>query len=223
MKELILVMMSALLGYIIFSAFFSSETPTEALQKIIEQPYANTQVSQEVAFNKADKRHAEELILLDNKHKLEELKVYSEIKIHKKESETKIELQKLENDFNHKIAILKVEANNENKNKDNLTYIILALLIFLLVFILLKYKKQLNEIELEKQDKYDEMIAKKEYAEKIIAHISEGNLSFDTEKRLLSILDELNGKTINPREQENIYHPNPDIIQLPNNQKLTKY
>lgn len=215
MRELILVSVSALLGYIIFSAFSTTDTPKEAFRKIIEQPTENRQVTQDKVSNK----HEEHLISLQNQHKLEQLELYGKIEMHNKENQTKIELKKLDNDLDHKIAILNIESKGEDKNKDNGTFIILALLIFLLIFIYLKHKKYLNEIELDKQDRYNEMMAKKEYAEKILGYISEGNLSFETERKLLTILDELNGKTVQTLGKDELYHPNPDIIQLSHHKK----
>lgn len=215
MRELILVGLSAVLGYIIFSAFSSSDTAEEAFKKIVEQPTQNRIEYQAATVNKLDKVHAEKLIALENNRKLEELKVYSKLEMHNKEYETKIQLAKINNELDHKLSVLKLESNGEDKNKDNATFIIIALLLFLLIFIYLKHKKYLNEIKLEKEKKYEEMMAKKEYSEKILAYISQGNLSFDTERKLLNILDELNGKIIDPLEKERIYHPNPDIIELP--------
>ncbi len=220
MREVILVSISALLGYIVFSAFSSSETPKEALQKIIEQPYENKQISQELAYNKAHNKHEEALIALENQRKLDELTILENVNIRNKENETTIKLRELDNELNHKIAILNVESISQNKNKNSATYIVSAFLLFLLIFIALKYKKQLNEIELEKTERYNEMIVKKEYAEKILAYISKGNLSFETERKLLAVLDELNGKTIIHHKQDEIYHPNPDIIQLSNKSKV---
>jgi len=219
MRDLILVSISALLGYIVFSAFSTSDTPQEAIKKIIDQPYENGQISQEVAFNKAHNNHEEQLAALENERKLNELQSYEKITITDKENETKIKIKELDNDLNHKIAVLNVESTADDKNKESVTYIILALLLFLLLYIALKYKKQLHEIELEKQERYHEMMAKKEYAERILEHISQGNLTFETEKKLLMVLDELNGKTINSRTQDELYHPNPDIIQLSNGNK----
>ncbi|CAA6823581.1 MAG: Unknown protein [uncultured Sulfurovum sp.] len=215
--------MSALLGYIVFSAFFTSETPEEALKKIVEQPYENRLVSQEVAFNKAHNNHQEQLVALENERKRNELQVYENIMIQNKENETKLKIKELDNDLNHKIAVLNVESNAEETNKSSATYIISALLLFLLLYIYLRYRKQLNQIELEKLERYNEMIAKKEYAEKILEHISEGKLSFETERKLLSVLDELNGKTINPRNDDDLYHPNPDIAQITNAKKRKEY
>jgi len=219
MREIILVSISALLGYIIFSALSTSETPKEAFRKIIEQPQVNTQVSQEIAFNKLHDTHEEKLIALENQQKLEQLRTYEKIAINNKENETKVQLRQLDNKLNKEIAVLNVESKGEVKNKDNATLIVLAFLLFLLIFVYLKYQKQLNEIELEKEDRYNEMMAKKEYAERILAHIATGNLSFETEQKLLSVLDELNGKPIELSNGDKIYHPNPDIIQLPANNK----
>ena len=219
MRELLLVSLSAVVGYIVFSAFSTSETPTEAFNKIIEQPHQNRELYNSLAANKVHNKHEEQLQSLDNERNLDQLEVYSEIKMHNKENETKIELKKLDNDLNHKIAVLNVKSKGEDKNKDNATLIILAFLLFLLFFIYLKHKKELSEVELEKLERYNEMIARKEYSERILAYMNEGNLSFETEKKLLAILDELHGRTIQPVEKKEIYHPNPDIIQLSNTKR----
>ncbi|CAA6799560.1 MAG: Unknown protein [uncultured Sulfurovum sp.] len=219
MKELILVSISALLGYIVFSAFSTSSTPQEAIQKIMDQPHENRQISKEVAFTKTDNIHQEKLIALENQRKLNELKSYENIIIQNKKNETEIKMKELDNDLDHKIAVLKIESKIEEKNQNSATYIILALLVFFLLYTFLRYRKKLYEIELEKQERYNEMLAKKEYAEKILEHISQGNLSFETERKLLSVLDELNGKTIKPQNNDDLYHPNPDIIKLPSTRK----
>ncbi len=215
MRELILVSLSAVLGYIILSAFSTSSSAEEAFKKIVEQPTQNIKNYQMTSVKSNENLHDERLIELENQHKVDELKIYSEVEMRKKEYETKIKLAKLNNELDQKLAILKFESKGEDKNKDNATFIILALLVFLLIFIYLKHKKYLNEMELEKEKKYEEMIAKKEYSEKILAYISTGNLSFDTERKLLAMLDELNEPPTNHLNKENIYHPNPDIIQLP--------
>ena len=219
MREIILVGMSALLGYIIFSAFSSSETPKEAFRKIIEQPQANMQVSQELAFNKIHNTHEQKLIALENQQKLEQLRTYEKIAINKQENKTEVILKEMDNKLNHDMAVLQVESKGEDKNKDNATLIVLAFLFFLLVFVYLKYQKQLSQIEMDKEDRYNEMMAKKEYAERILAHISTGNLSFEVEQKLLSVLDDLNGQNIKLINEDKIYHPNPDIIQLPSSTK----
>ncbi len=219
MREILLVMMSALLGYIIFSAISTSETPKEAFKKIIEQPQVNTRVSQELAFSKQHDAHEAELIALENQQKLEQLRTYEKIAIKEKENETKVRIKELDNQLNQELVALKVNAESEDKSKDNATIIVIALFLFLLLYIYLRHQRQLSQIELEKEERYNEMMAKKEYAERILAYLSTGNLSFETEQKLLSVLDELNGKTIPQMNGDNIYHPNPDIVQLPGSNK----
>jgi len=214
MRELLLVGLSALVGYIVFSAFSTSDTPSEAFKKIIEQPQDNREAANNIAVNKINNQHEETLISLENARDIEQLKVYSQMKIHEKENDTKIALKKLDNRYNSQLAMLQLQSKDKDKEKDNLTLIVLAVLLFVLLFVYLKHKKHLNEIELRRQEKYDEMMAKKAYAEKILAYISQGDLSFETERKLLRLLDELNGKTIQPVENNQIFHPNPDIIQL---------
>jgi len=220
MRELLLVSLSALVGYIVFSAFSTSDTPSEAFKKIIEQPQNNQEIANNLAVNKINNQHEETLISLENTRDIEQLKVYSQIRMHDKESETKIALKQLDNKYNNQLAMLQLQSKEKEKEKDNLTLIVLAVLLFVLLFVYLKHKKQLNEIELRRQEKYDEMMAKKAYAEKILAHISQGDLSFETERKLLRLLDELNGKDINSIENNPIFHPNPDIIQLSSKSQL---
>jgi len=214
-RDIILVSISALLGYIVFSAFSSSETPKEAFRKIIEQPGVNSQISQEVAFQKVHNNHEAKLLEIENQQKLEQLRTYEKIAINNKEQETKVLIKELDTKLNHEIAVLNVNSKAEDKTKDNATLIVLAVLVFFLIFIYIKYQKQLSQVQLEKEEKYNEMMAKKEYAERILAYISTGNLSFETEQKLLSVLDELNGKNLQLVNEDKIYHPNPDIIHLP--------
>jgi len=216
MRELLLVGLSAIVGYIVFSAFSTSETPSEAFKKIIEQPQNNQETANNLAVNKIENQHEETLISLENARDIEQLKVYSKIKMYNKENETKIALKRLDNSYSQQLAMLQLQAKEKDKNKDNLTLIVLALLLFVLLFIYLKHKKQLNEIELRRQEKYDEMMAKKAYAEKILAYISQGDLSFETERKLLLLLDQINGKNVNTIDKNPLFHPNPDIIQLSN-------
>ncbi len=215
MREIVLVVTSALLGYIVFSAISTSATPKEAFTKIMEQPQMNAQVTQELAFSKLHNSHEAELIALKNQENLEKLRTYEKLAMKEQESQTKVRIKQLDNQLNQEIATLEVNAKSEDKSKDNATVIVIALFLFLLLYIYLRHQKQLSQIELEKEERYNEMMAKKEYAERILAHISTGNLSFETEQKLLSVLDELNGKAIPQMNSEKLYHPNPDIIQLP--------
>jgi len=214
MREILLVTISALLGYIVFSAFSTTATPQDALRKIIEQPHEDMQKQQELEFNKLENKNKENLIALKNQEKLNQLHTYEHIKINEKENNTKVELKKIDSKMNHALATLKVQSVTEQKEKENMTFIVMAFLLFLLIFIYLKYQKQLTQIEIEKENHYHEMMAKKEYAEKILTLLSEGNLTYETEQKLLKVLDELNSKNIEKKTKEIIYHPNPDIAQL---------
>ena len=214
MREILLVSISALLGYIIFSAFSTTDTPTAAFKKIIEQPQSDMKQRQEFELNKLNNDRESTLIALQNQDRLNELKTYQEIKINEKENNTKVELKQIDYKINRDIADLQLKNNSEIKSKDNATLIIIAFLLFLIIFIYLKYQKQLNQIELEKENRYKEMIAKKEYAEKILMLLSTGNLTYETEQKLLKVLDQLNGENSNKIPDDIIYHPNPDITQL---------
>jgi len=214
MREILLVSISALLGYIIFSAFSTTDTPTAAFRKIIEQPQSDMKQRQEFELNKLNNDRESTLISLQNQDRLNELKAYQEIKINEKENNTKVELKQIDYRINRDIADLQLKTDSEIKSKDNATLIVIAFLLFLLMFIYLKYQKQLNQIEIEKENHYNEMIAKKEYAEKILMLLSTGNLTYETEQKLLKVLDQLNGKDVQKTPEEIIYHPNPDIAQL---------
>ena len=214
MREVLLVSISALLGYIIFSAFSTTDTPTAAFRKIIEQPQSDMKQKQEFELNKLNNDRESTLIALQNQDRLNELKAYQEIKINEKENNTKVELKQIDYRINRDIADLQLKTDSEIKSKDNATLIVIAFLLFLLMFIYLKYQKQLNQIEIEKENHYNEMIAKKEYAEKILMLLSTGNLTYETEQKLLKVLDQLNEKEVQKTPEEIIYHPNPDIAQL---------
>lgn len=214
MREILLVTISALLGYIVFSAFSTSATPKDALRKIIEQPHADMKKQQELELNKVINKNEENIIALKNQEKLNQLRTYEHIKMNEKENNTKIQLKEIDSKMHHALATLKVQSETDQKEKDNMTFIVMAFLLFLLIFIYLKYQKQLTQIEIEKENHYNEMMAKKEYAEKILTLLSAGNLTYETEQKLLKVLDEINGKNSEKRNQEIIYHPNPDIAQI---------
>ena len=214
MREILLVSISALLGYIIFSAFSTTDTPTAAFRKIIEQPQSDMKQKQEFELNKLNNDREAKLLALQNQDRLNELQINKEIKINEKENNTKVEIQQIESNTHLGITNLQLKTDSEIKSKDNATLIVIAFLLFLLMFIYLKYQKQLNQIEIEKENRYNEMIVKKEYAEKILMLLSTGNLTFETEQKLLKVLDQINGEVEQRTSQEIIYHPNPDIAQL---------
>jgi len=213
MREILLVGISAVLGYIVFSAFSTSGSSEEAFRKILEQPHTNIQLQQELAFSKLANDKEARLVALDNEHKQAQLTAYQNIQINEKENNTKVELGEIASKRDSTIANMELQATTIQKKQENYTYIIIALLLFVLVFIYLRYQKYLSSLELEKETEYRELIAKKEYAEKILNLLATGNLNFETERKLLTVLDELNGKHVNDKG-EILYHPNPEIAQL---------
>ena len=222
MREILLVTISALLGYIVFSAFSTTATPQDALRKIIEQPQADMKKTQELAFNKLVNENEENIIALKNQEKLNELKTYENIKINEKENNTKVELKKIDYKINHSLAALKAQSVSDQKEKENITFVVMAFLLFLLLFMYLRYQRQLTQIEIEKENQYNELMVKKEYAEKILTLLSSGNLTYETEQKLLKVLDKINGEHLDKNNKDIIYHPNPDIAQLNAKNSLIK-
>jgi hypothetical protein len=217
MREILLVGISAVLGYIVFSAFSTSGSSEEAFRKILEQPHTNIQLQQELAFSKLANDKEARLIALDNAHKQAQLTTYQNIQINEKENNTKVELKEIDFKRDSTIANMELQAKAMQSKQDNYTYIIIAVLLFVLIFIYLRYQKYLSSLELEKENEYRELIAKKEYAENILNLLATGNLTFETERKLLRVLDELNGKHVNDKG-EILYHPNPEISQLTSRQ-----
>lgn len=213
MREILLVGISAVLGYIIFSAFSTTGSSQEAFRKIIEQPHTDMQLQQELAFSKLANDKEARIIALDNEHKQAQLTAYQNIQINEKENNTKVELKEIDSKRDSTIANMELQAQSLQSQQQNYTYVIVAFLLFLLVFIYLRYKKYLSTLELEKETEYRELIAKKEYAEKILSLVATGNLTFETERKLLQVLDELNGRRAEDKGGI-LYHPNPEIAQL---------
>ena len=213
MREILLVGISAVLGYIIFSAFSTTGSSQEAVRKIIEQPHTDMQLQQELAFSKLANDKEARIIALDNEHKQAQLTAYQNIQINEKENNTKVELKEIDSKRDSTIANMELQAQSLQSQQQNYTYVIVAFLLFLLVFIYLRYKKYLSTLELEKETEYRELIAKKEYAEKILSLVATGNLTFETERKLLQVLDELNGRRVEDKGGI-LYHPNPEIAQL---------
>ena len=213
MREILLVGLSAILGYIVFSAFSTTGSSQEAFRKILEQPHKDMQQQQELAFSKLANEKEARLIVLDNEHKKAQLEAYESIKINEKENNTKVELKEIDYKTQSTIANMKLQAETVETTQRNYIYILIALLVFLLIFIYLRYQKYLSAMELEKETEYRDMIAKKEYAEKILTLLATGNLTFETERKLLKVLDEINGKKVEEKATI-LYHPNPEIAQL---------
>ncbi len=213
MREILLVGLSAIVGYIVFSAFGTTGSTQEAFRRIIEQPHTDMQLQRELAYSKLANEKEARLIVLENQHKKEQLQTYEHIKINEKENNTKVELKEIDSKTQSAIVNMKIHAKTVESTQRNYIYIFIAILVFLLVFIYLRYQKYLSTMELEKEKAHEEMIAKKEYAEKILTLLAAGNLTFETERKLLKVLDEINGKKIEEKPTI-LYHPNPEIAQL---------
>jgi hypothetical protein len=213
MREILLVSISALLGYIVFSAFSSTSTSEEAFRKILEQPHQDVQLSQEVALQKLKDEKEKNIIKLDNEYKKDQLETYQTIKVNEKENNTKVEMKKIDAHTSASLATIKVQSEIVQKKQDNYTYLAMAFLLFLIVVLYLRYQKHLAQMELNQRSEQNELLAKKEYAEKILSLLATGNLTFETERRLLKVLDELNGHHVE-NKSDIIYHPNPEIAKL---------
>jgi hypothetical protein len=213
MREILLVSISALLGYIIFSAFSTTSTSEEAFRKILEQPHQDAELSQEVAFQRLNNDKETNMIKLDNAYKKDQLDTYQNIKINEKENNTKVEMKEIDARTSASLATIKVQSDIVQKKQDNYTYLAMAFLLFLIVVLYLRYQKHLAQMELNQRSEQNELLAKKEYAEKILSLLATGNLTFETERKLLKVLDELNGHHVESKT-DIIYHPNPEIAQL---------
>jgi uncharacterized membrane protein YqiK len=217
MKEVLIVILSAVVGYIVLSAFSVSDTPGEAVRRILERPADDIEQKQKLDLIKAEKEHEERLAELQKEKDIEALRIQQETEITKDKHDTEIEIKKIDSRTDSTLATIKYNSSDKQKEEDNKMLIAISLLAFILIYIYLKYQKSLAQDELEKEKEYKNMLAKKEYAERILAIVATGNISIETEHKLLKILDELNNPHAhlhNPNNQL-IQHPNPDIEQLP--------
>ncbi len=213
MKEILIVILSAIVGYIVLSALSVSNSPQEAMRRIIEQPQNGLKDKKELDLVRLEKEHDEKLRELQTQKDIEALKIKQNIEITKDKYNTDVKLKEIDFKRDSTIAGIKYQSVENQKAQDNKMLITIAVLIFILIYIYLKYQKNLAQIEIEKDREYKSMLAKKEYAEKILSIVANGNISIETETRLLKILDEIN----NPKVDTNrgiIHHPNPDIEQL---------
>ena len=215
MREILLVSISALLGYIIFSAFSSSSTSEEAFRKILDQPHNNLQLSPEMAAQQLKNDKDINIITLDNANKKDQLETYQNITTNAKNKDTERDIRTIAAKENTTLATITESSKLEQKKQDNYTYLAIAFLLFLIVVLYLRYQKHLAQMELNQRREQNELIAKKEYAEKILSLLASGNLTFETERKLLKVLDELNGHHIE-KKPDIIYHPNPEIAQISN-------
>jgi uncharacterized membrane protein YqiK len=217
MKEVLIVILSAVVGYIVLSAFSVSDTPGEAVRRILERPADDMEQKQKLDLIKAEKEHEERLAELQKEKDIEALRIQQETEITKDKHDTEVEIKEIDSRTDSTLATIKYNSSDKQKEEDNKMLIAISLLAFILIYIYLKYQKSLAQDELEKEKEYKDMLAKKEYAERILAIVATGNISVETEHKLLKILDELNNPHVhlnNPNNQL-IQHPNPDIEQLP--------
>ncbi len=216
MKEVLIVILSAIVGYIVLSAFSVSSSPQEAMRRIIEQPHNDVQQQKELELTRLEKEQEQKLAELQNKKDIEALRIKQNIEITKDKHDTDVKLKEIDFKKDSTIAGLKYSSVEKQKAEDNKMLIAISILIFILIYIYLKYQKNLAQIEIEKDKEYKNMLAKKEYAERILSIVANGNISVETEHKLLKILDEINHPTVQTTNGGAIiHHPNPDIEQLP--------
>jgi hypothetical protein len=219
MKEVLIVVLSAIVGYIVLSALSVSSTPQEAMRRIIEQPHNSIKEERELDLARLEKERQEKLAELQTQKDIEALRIKQNIEITKDKYSTDIKLKEIDFQKDKTLAGIKYSSFEKQKAQDNKMLIAISILIFILIYIYLKYQKSLAQIEIEKDKEYKNMLAKKEYAERILSIVASGNISVETEHKLLKILDEINQPTqLTPIDRDNsaiIHHPNPDIEQLP--------
>ncbi|HHD81095.1 MAG TPA: hypothetical protein ENK99_05860 [Campylobacterales bacterium] len=198
------------------SAFSVSNTPQEAMRRIIEQPHSDIKQQKELDLAKLEKEQEAKLAQIQNEKDIEALKVKQNIEITKDKHDTDVKLKEIDFKKDSTIAEMKYGSIEKQKAEDNKMLIAISILVFILIYIYLKYQKNLAQIELEKEKEYKDLLAKKEYAERILSIVATGNISVETEHKLLRILDELNNPHIHSQNSGAIiHHPNPDIEQLP--------
>ena len=216
MKEILIVVLSAIVGYIVLSAFSVSNSPQEAMRRIIEQPHSDIKQQRELDLAKLEKEQEVKLAKLQNEKDIEAMRVKQNIEITKDKHDTDVKLKEIDFKTSSTIAGIKYGSIEKQKSEDNKMLIAISILVFILIYIYLKYQKNLAQIELEKEKEYKDLLAKKEYAERILSIVATGNISVETEHKLLKILDELNNPHIHSSNGGAIiHHPNPDIEQLP--------
>ncbi len=208
MKEVLVVILSALVGYIVLSAFSVSNTPQEALKRIGQQPVSEQQIQTQ---------HETDLAKIQSKEDVEKARINADVQIQKDQHSSTVEIEGIKAQTDSTIANIKHNTAVELKEKDNTMLVVMAILIFILIYVYLRYQRSLAQVELEKDKEYKQLLAKKEYAERILAIVATGNISIETEHKLLKILDELNNPSLPQGRNIGsiIHHPNPDIEELP--------
>jgi len=113
-----------------------------------------------------------------------------------------------------KLAEIKYSSYENQKKQDNIMLIGISILVFILIFIYLKYQKNLAQMEIEKEKEHKDLLAKKEYAERILSIVASGNISVETEQKLLKMLDDINNPKVNLPNSKIIVNQNQDIDQI---------
>ena len=205
MKEVLIVILSALVGYIVLSAFSVSDSPGEAVENILN----HSQSSEQIKANQEA-----QIIKINNDRIVREAEIRADIERERVKQNAQVKIGNIEGQTKMQIAGIEANSLDNQKEGDNRMLITIAVLVFILIYIYLRYQRSLAQVELEKDKEYKDLLAKKEYAERILSIVATGNISIETEHKLLKILDELN----HPHDVNNHhlpYHPNPDIEQLP--------
>jgi uncharacterized membrane protein YqiK len=215
MKEMLIVVLSAIVGYVVLSAFSTTNSPKEAMRRIIEQPHISPEQQKELDLARLTKEKEQKLAELQNQKEIEALKAQQNIAISKEKFQTDVRLKEIDYQKDSKLAELRYSSYEKQKEQDNKMLIGISILLFILIFIYLRYQKNLAQMEIEKEKEYKDLLAKKEYAEKILSIVASGNISIETEKKLLKILDDINNPKVNSNNRMITQHQNPDIDQLP--------
>jgi len=215
MKEMLIVVLSAIVGYVVLSAFSTTNSPKEAMRRIIEQPHISPEQQKELDLARLAKEKEQKLAELQNQKEIEALKAQQNIAISKEKFQADVKIKEIDYQKDSKLAELKYSSFEKLKEQDNKMLIGISVLLFILIFIYLRYQKSLAQMEIEKEKEYKDLLAKKEYAEKILSIVASGNVSIETEKKLLKILDDINNPKVNSNNRMITQHPNSDIDQLP--------
>jgi len=217
MKEMLIVVLSAIVGYVVLSAFSTTNSPKEAMRRIIEQPHVSAEQQKEIDLARLAQEREQKLAELKNQKEIEALKAQQNIAISKEKFQTDVRLKEIDYQKDSKLAELRYSSYEKQKEQDNKMLIGISILLFILIFIYLRYQKSLAQMEIEKEKEYKDLMAKKEYAEKILSIVASGNISIETEQKLLKILDDINNPKVNITNNNRIItqHPNSDIDQLP--------
>jgi len=158
MKEVLIVILSAIVGYIVLSAFSVSSSPQEAMRRIIEQPHNDIKQQKELDLARLEKEQETNLAKLQNKKDIEAMRVKQNIEITKDKHSTDVKLKEIDFKTDSTLAGIKYGSVEKQKAEDNKMLIAISILVFILIYIYLKYQRSLAQIELEKQRIYEDKL-----------------------------------------------------------------